>query len=115
MSMRTGLLILLALEPLLAGCAMLDDTPPPRFPSVIAARYVGRPLLDLEMRWSAPWSLSAAGEGQKAAWRFDQYNLAGCTLTVHTDADGIIRKVAWTAGCGPKGTGTGKPTAFDSP
>lgn len=104
--MRPGLLLLPAVGLLLAGCAMLDDTPPKKFPSVIAAGYVGRPLPDLEMKWSAPWDLSGAGEGQKATWTFDGYNLAGCKVTVHTDAAGIIRHVTWTPGCGPKGTGS---------
>lgn len=106
MCLRSGTLLLVAIELLLAGCAMLDDTPPKRLPSVIAAEYVGRPLLDLEMKWSAPWDISSAGSGQKATWIFDGYNMAGCSLTVRTDAAGIIRKATWTAGCGPKGTGT---------
>jgi hypothetical protein len=97
--------LLLAVALLLAGCAMLDDTPPKAYPSAIAAGYVGRPLLDLEMKWSAPWDLGTAGGGQKATWTFDGYNLAGCKVTVHTDAAGIIRTVTWTPGCGPKGTG----------
>jgi hypothetical protein len=103
---RTGLLLLLAVDLLLAGCALLDDTPPKRYPSEIVASYVGGPLLDLEMKWSAPWDIASEGQGQKATWQFDGYNFAGCTVTVHTDAAGIIRKVAWTPGCGPKGTGT---------
>ena len=94
-----------------AGCA----TPPQHYPSETASGYLGKPLLALEMHWSAPSGLSAAGDGEAATWRFDQYNLAGCTVTVHTDANGIIRKVVWTPGCGPKGTGTGAPTALDSP
>lgn len=99
--MRTGLL-LLGIELLLAGCA----APPAHYPSETAAGYIGKPLLDLELHWSAPWDIAAAGRGQKATWRFDQYNLAGCTVTVHADAGGIIRKVDWTRGCGPKGTGS---------
>jgi hypothetical protein len=108
MRVRSALLLLLAIELLLAGCAALDGwtAPPIHYPSAIAASYVGRPLLDLEMRWSAPWDLGAADDGRKATWRFDQYNLAGCSVTVHTDASGIIRQVEWTSGCGPKGTGT---------
>ena len=106
MRIGSGLLLLLAIGSLLAGCAILDDTPPERHPSAIAAGYVGKPLLQLEMRWSEPWNLRAAGDGQAATWRFDQFNLAGCSVTVETDADGIIRKVAWTPGCGPKGTGS---------
>lgn len=104
--MRRGLLLFLAIDLLLAGCTLLDDTPPKQYPSVIAASYLGMPLLDLEMKWSEPWDLGGAGGRQKATWRFDDYNFAGCTVTVHTDAAGIIRKVAWTMGCGPKGTGT---------
>lgn len=105
--MRTVLLVLLlAIGPLLAGCAMLDDTPPERAPSLIAASYLGKPLQDLEMRWSEPVELGAAAGGQKATWRFDQFNFAGCSVTVHTDAGGLIRKVDWTAGCGPKHTAT---------
>lgn len=105
MRMRTGLLFFLALGLPLAGCELLDDTPPPQYPSVIAARYVGRPLLDLEMKWSEPLDLGRAGDGQNATWSFDGYNLAGCKVTVRTDAAGIIRNVTWTPGCGPKGTG----------
>lgn len=100
------LLLLLAIQPLLPGCAMLDDTPPERHPSAIATGYVGKPLLQLEMRWSEPWDLSGDGAGKVATWRFDQFNLAGCSVTVHSDATGIIRTVTWTRGCGPKGTGT---------
>lgn len=96
---------------LLAGCA----SRPQHYPSETAAGYVGKPLNDLEMHWSAPWSLSGAGGQQSATWRFDQYNLAGCTVTVSTDANGIIRHVEWTVGCGPKGTGTGEGGGFDSP
>lgn len=113
--MRRGLLLLLLVNLLLAGCALLDDTPPKKFPSVIAAGYLGRPLLDLEMKWSAPWDLGGEGEGQKATWRFDEYNFDGCTVTVHTDAAGIIRKIAWTIGCGPKGTGTMAASDPDRP
>lgn len=96
----------------LAGCA----TPPKHFPSATASGYLGKPLLALEMHWSAPSGLREAGDGRAATWSFDQYNLAGCTVTVHTDASGIIRKVAWTRGCGPKGTGSSAPMAsYDSP
>jgi hypothetical protein len=103
---RPGLLLLPVIGLLLSGCAMLDDTPPKRLPSAIAADYMGRPLLDLEMKWSEPWDQGTAGDGQKATWRFDDYNFAGCTVTVRTDATGVIRKIAWTPGCGPKGTGS---------
>ena len=99
------MLLLLTIVAPLAGCEILDKTPPERPPSEIAADYVGKPLMQLEMRWSEPWDLKAAGEGQSATWRFDQFNLAGCTVTVETDAAGIITNVAWTRGCGPKGTG----------
>jgi hypothetical protein len=104
--MRRGLLLLPAVGLLLAGCAMLDDTPPKRYPSEIVASYVGSPLLDLEMKWSEPLDIASEGKGQKATWQFDGYNFGGCSVTVHTDAAGIIRTVAWTTGCGPKGTGT---------
>lgn len=115
MRILSGLLLLLALEPLLMGCEILDHTPPEQRPSVVAAKYVGKPLLDLEMRWSIPADISSSGAAQTAKWRFDQFNLAGCTVTVHTDADGIIRRVGWTRGCGPKGTGAEASTGFDSP
>jgi hypothetical protein len=111
--MRISVRLLLGLKAalLLAGCA----TPPAHYPSETAVKYVGKTLLDLEMHWSVPWALTAAGGGQAATWRFDQYNLAGCTVTIDTDASGIIRKVVWTPGCGPKGTGTGSPMGYDSP
>lgn len=102
-------LLFLAPGLLLAGCEILDHTPPERHPAAIVAGYVGKPLLQLEMRWSEPWDLSADGEGKAATWRFDQFNLAGCSVTVHTDATGIIRNATWTRGCGPKGTGTEAP------
>jgi hypothetical protein len=104
--LRAALLLLPAVNLLLAGCAMLDDTPPKRFPSEIVASYVGGPLLDLEMKWSEPLDIASEGKGQKAVWQFDGYNFGGCSVTVHTDADGIIRNATWTAGCGPKGTET---------
>jgi hypothetical protein len=102
---RASLLLLPAVALLLSGCAMLDDTPPKRYPSEIVASYVGGPLLDLEMKWSEPLDIGSEGAGQKATWRFDGYNFAGCTLTVHTDAAGTIKNATWTPGCGPKGTG----------
>jgi hypothetical protein len=111
MRIRSGLLVLLAADVLSAGCA----TAPKHYPSETAASYVGKRLLDLEMHWSAPWDLSAAGRGQRATWRFDQYNFAGCSVTVHTDAGGIIRHVSWTRGCGPKGTGTAPAKDFGAP
>jgi hypothetical protein len=115
MRTRSLLILLLAIQPVLAGCEMLDHTPPERHPSAIAADYVGKPLLQLEMRWSEPWDITAAGDGKAATWRFDQFNLAGCSVTVHTDATGVIRNVSWTRGCGPKGTGTEGVPGFDPP
>jgi hypothetical protein len=96
---------------LTSGCA----TTPQHYPSQTAAGYVGKRLLDLEMHWSVPWDLGAEGAGQRATWRFDQYNLAGCTVTVDTDDRGIIRNVSWTRGCGPKGTGGAPPKDFGAP
>jgi hypothetical protein len=89
----------------LAGCA----TPPQHYPSESAARYVGKSLDQLELHWSAPWEMRAEGQGESATWLFSQYNLAGCTVTAHADARGVIRKVTWTQWCGPKGTGTPPP------
>ncbi|MGH8302475.1 MAG: hypothetical protein ACRET5_13495, partial [Steroidobacteraceae bacterium] len=80
MRISASLLLSLSSALLLAGCA----APPAHFPSETAAKYVGKSLLDLEMHWSAPWAISAAAAGQAATWRFDQYNLAGCTVTVDT-------------------------------
>ena len=109
MRIRSGLLLLLAIEPLLAGCAILDKTPPDTLPSKTATGYVGKPLSDLEQHWSVPWNIGTAGDPQAATWLFNQFNLAGCTVTVHTDANGIIKTIEWTRGCGPKGTGTPPP------
>lgn len=106
-----ALAVALAVASALAGCA----SAPKHYPSETASGYVGKPLLNLEMHWSTPWSLNGSGGSQTATWRFDQYNLAGCTVTVHTDANGIIRKVAWTVGCGPKGTGSPTPAGLDPP
>jgi hypothetical protein len=103
--MPPGLLVPLAMALLPAGCA----TPPKHYPSQTAAHYVGKRLTDLEMHWSVPWNVGGGDNGRAATWLFNQYNLAGCTVTVHTDARGIIRTVAWTRGCGPKGTGTPPP------
>lgn len=86
----------------LAGCA----STPAHFPSDTAKGYIGKPVFDLEMHWSTPSSVGTKHGTRRATWRFDQYNLAGCTVTVETDASGVIRKVSWTQGCGPKGTGT---------
>jgi len=112
MRIRTGLIPWLTVALVSAGCA----TPPKHYPSETATGFIGKRLLDLEMHWSAPWDLSGAEEeGQTATWRFDQYNLAGCTVTVHTDARGVIREVSWTRGCGPKGTGTEPVKDFGAP
>lgn len=111
MRTRPALLLALAVALPLAGCA----SPPKHYPSETAAGYVGKALLQLEMHWSTPESLNGSAAGQAATWRFDQYNLAGCAVTVHTDANGIIRKVAWTVGCGPKGTGDPTPAGFNPP
>lgn len=105
------MLLLLGIELLLAGCAAT----PQHFPSETATGYVGKSLLDLEMHWSTPWDLSASGDGKEATWRFDQYNLAGCSVTVRTDSVGIIRNVTWTPGCGPKGTGSGTAAGWEQP
>jgi hypothetical protein len=115
MRMRPWLLLLLAIQPVLGGCEILDHAPPAPHPSAIAADYVGKPLMQLETRWSEPWDLSADGAGKAASWRFDQFNLAGCSVTVHTDGAGIIRDVAWTRGCGPKGTGSEAALGSDAP
>lgn len=106
MRLSRSFLLVLALSLPLTGCELLDDSPPQQLPAVIASRYVGRPLLDLEMKWSEPLEIGRDGDGQKATWSFDGYNLAGCKVTVRTDAAEAIRDVTWTRGCGPKGTGT---------
>lgn len=107
----TRRLVSLAAALLLAGCA----TPPKHYPSETAAGYVGKPLVKLEMHWSAPSDIHGEGQAQAATWLFYQYNLAGCTVTVHTDSGGIIRKVEWTRGCGPKGTGAPPPSGGFGP
>ena len=96
---RVRLAASLALILALAGCA----TAPPHYPSQTAQRYVGKRLFDLEMRWSTPLDSSQSSSGRVAKWEFNQYNYAGCSVTVHTDAADIIRGVTWTRGCGPKG------------
>ncbi len=95
----SGRLASLALILTLAGCA----TAPPHYPSQTAQSYVGKRLFDLEMRWSTPLDSSQSSSGRVAKWEFNQYNYAGCSVTVHTDAADIIRGVTWTRGCGPQG------------
>ena len=104
--MHTGSFVGLAAVLLLAGCA----TAPKHYPSQTAAHYVGKSLTELEEHWSVPWNVGTAGDEQTATWLFNQYNLAGCTVTVHANANGIIKSVEWTQGCGPKGTGAAPPT-----
>ena len=96
----TPWLVALAPVVLLTACA----STPPHYPSHTAQTFVGRPLFDLEMRWSTPTGLQQTGGGHVATWQFNQYNYAGCSVTVHTDGEDIIRKVSWTTGCGPKKT-----------
>ncbi len=81
----------------LAACA----SAPPHYASQTAQRYVGKPLFALEMHWSAPSELRQRPFGQVATWQFDQYNYAGCRVTVRTDRADVIRRVSWTQGCGP--------------
>jgi hypothetical protein len=111
MPLRSGLLFSLAVGLFATGCA----SAPQHYPSETAASYVGKPLSELEIHWSVPWDIGAAGNGRKATWRFDQYNLAGCTVSARTDATGIIRSVSWTQGCGPKGTETAEPPGSGVP
>ena len=85
MTLRSGLSSL-AVGLLASACA----SAPQHYPSETAAGYVGKPLSELEIHWSVPWDIATVGGGRKATWRFDQYNLDGCTVTVRTDADGII-------------------------
>jgi len=111
MPLRSGLLGSLAMGLLATGCA----SPPQHYPSETAAGYVGKPLSALEIHWSVPWDIATVGSGRKATWRFDQYNLDGCTVTARTDSDGIIKSVSWTRGCGPKGTETAEPGGVGVP
>ncbi len=90
-------LALLACIGTLAACA----TKPPHYPSQTAETYVGKPLFNLEMRWSTPSRSDQIQSGRVARWDFDQYNYAGCSVSVHTDTADIIRSVSWTQGCGP--------------
>ncbi len=89
---------------LLAACA----STPPHYPSQTAQRFIGKPLFSLEMHWSIPIALRHVHGGRRAIWKFNQYNYAGCRVTVQTDRQDIIRKVTWTTGCGPK-AGAKKP------
>lgn len=82
----------------LSACA----SAPPHYPSQTAQTYVGKPLFDLEMRWSTPSSTHSIKGGHVAKWEFDQYNFAGCHVIVHTDTADIIRGISWTRGCGPQ-------------
>lgn len=91
-------LSVLAFIAALSACA----SPPRHYPSQTAQTYVGKPLFALEMRWSTPSSSDEVKSGRKARWDFDQYNYAGCSVTVQTDRAGIIRKISWTRGCGPQ-------------
>lgn len=93
-----GTLVMLAPLAVLAACA----STPPHYPSATAKARIGKPLFNLEMRWSTPSDLHGVNGGRLATWRFSQYNYAGCTVTVRTDRNDIIRKVTWTRGCGPK-------------
>lgn len=110
MPLRSGLLWL-AVGLLASACA----STPPHYPSETAASYVGKSLSELEIHWSVPWDISTVGGGRKATWRFDQYNLDGCSVTARTDASGIIQSVSWTRGCGPKGTETAEPPDMGVP
>lgn len=94
----------------LSACA----TTPPHYPATTAQARVGKPLFNLEMRWSTPTGLREVPGGRIATWRFNQYNYAGCSVSVHTDRDDVIRKVTWTKGCGPlptKSAKSAKPAA----
>lgn len=93
---------------LLAACA----STPPHYPSATAQAHIGKPLFALEMRWSTPSGLHQLDGGRVATWRFNQYNYAGCSVSVRTDRHDVIRKVTWTTGCGPK---TAKKAAKKSP
>lgn len=90
-------IVLLACIGTLTACA----TKPPHYPSQTAETYVGKPLFNLEMRWSTPSGSDQVSGGRVARWDFDQYNYAGCSVSVHTDSADIIRSVSWTQGCGP--------------
>lgn len=85
---------------LIGACA----STPPHYPAQTAQTFIGKPLFDLEMRWSIPIGLRPTHYGRLATWRFNQYNFDGCNVLVHIDHRDIIRKVTWTTGCGPKPT-----------
>lgn len=87
-----------ALLGLLAGCA----SPPQHYPSATAEARIGKPLFNLEMRWSIPSGLHEVHGERVATWQFNQYNYAGCSVTVRTDRRDIIEGVSWTKGCGPE-------------
>lgn len=93
-----ALLAALTAALLLAACA----STPPHYPSQTAEARIGKPLFNLEMRWSTPAGLHEVNGAHVATWRFNQYNYAGCSVTVRTDREGIIQEVTWTKGCGPK-------------
>lgn len=101
---RRALTLLVPLA-LLAACA----STPPHYPSATAEAHIGKPLFDLEMRWSTPAGLHFVHGEHVATWKFSQYNYAGCSVTVHTDRHDVIQEVTWTKGCGP--TGKKKPAA----
>ena len=102
---RRGALGVPVLLALLSACA----TTPPHYPATMAQARVGKPLFNLEMRWSTPNGLREVPGGRIATWRFNQYNYAGCSVAVHTDREDIIRKVTWTKGCGPLPAKPAKP------
>lgn len=108
-----GTLAVLGALVLTAGCA----SAPARFPSATAQAHIGKSLFSLEMRWSTPARLHEVHGKHIATWRFNQYNYAGCNVTVHTDRSDVIREVTWTQGCGPKSRHKRpvKPPATKSP
>ncbi len=91
-------LALLSIIGTLSACA----APPSHYPSQTAQTFVGKPLFNLEMHWSTPSRSDQVNGARVARWDFDQYNYAGCSVTVRTDSADIIRSVSWTQGCGPQ-------------